>query len=98
MARKKKTTIQVENLGPITEAKVDLGDLTVLVGPQASGKSIFLQTLKLAIDQNHILGFFEQNNIKFNNGAESVLKRLLWSWHGWNVERRSNCRMEWDRV
>lgn len=43
-------TLSVENLGPITKADVSFGDLTVLVGPQASGKSIFLQTLKLQLD------------------------------------------------
>lgn len=43
-------TLAVENLGPITKADVTFGDLTVLVGPQASGKSIFLQTLKLRLD------------------------------------------------
>ena len=72
MARKK-TTIQVKKLGPITKAKVELGDLTVLVGPQASGKSIFLQTLKLAMDRNHILGFFEKQNTAFNNEAQPML-------------------------
>ncbi|HRI54628.1 MAG TPA: AAA family ATPase [Pseudomonadota bacterium] len=46
--------LSVENLGPITKAEIDFGDLTVLVGPQASGKSILLQTLKLQLDARHI--------------------------------------------
>lgn len=46
--------LSVENLGPITQAKIDFGDLTVLVGPQASGKSILLQTLKLQLDARTI--------------------------------------------
>ena len=71
--RKKRTTIRLENIGLITEAKVNLGDLTVLVGPQASGKSVFLQTLKLAMDRNHILGVFEQQNVVFNRDPAAVL-------------------------
>lgn len=47
-------TLSVENLGPITRADIAFGDLTVLVGPQASGKSIFLQTLKLQLDPRSI--------------------------------------------
>jgi hypothetical protein len=47
-------TLHVEGLGPIQEADVTFGDLTVLVGPQATGKSIFLQTLKLLIDSKPI--------------------------------------------
>lgn len=46
--------LSVENLGPIARADIDFGDLTVLVGPQASGKSILLQTLKLQLDARHI--------------------------------------------
>ena len=39
--------LKVKSLGPIKEADVTFGDLTLLVGPQASGKSIFIQMLKL---------------------------------------------------
>lgn len=46
--------LSVENLGPIAKAEIDFGDLTVLVGPQASGKSILLQTLKLQLDAQRI--------------------------------------------
>ncbi len=42
--------LNLRNLGPIIEADVEFGDLTVLVGPQATGKSIFLQMLKLVVD------------------------------------------------
>ncbi|UWR45357.1 AAA family ATPase [Phaeobacter inhibens] len=71
--RKKRASIRLENVGPISEAKVDLGDLTVLVGPQASGKSVFLQTLKLAADRNHVLGVFEQQNVVFNGDPAAVI-------------------------
>lgn len=40
----------VENLGPIAKADVTFGDLTILTGPQASGKTLFLETFKLVQD------------------------------------------------
>ena len=49
----KPSVLRIENLGPIRQAEVAFGDLTVIVGPQATGKSIFLQTLKLVLDSNH---------------------------------------------
>jgi hypothetical protein len=42
--------LTLANVGPITEAELRFADLTVLVGPQASGKSIALQMLKLMVD------------------------------------------------
>ena len=32
----------IKNFGPIKDVSLDFGDLTILVGPQASGKSIAL--------------------------------------------------------
>ena len=43
-------TMRLKNVGQITDANLTFGDLTVLVGPQASGKSITLQWLKLLQD------------------------------------------------
>jgi hypothetical protein len=42
--------LTLRNIGQIKEADLYFGDLTVLVGPQASGKSISLQWLKLVAD------------------------------------------------
>lgn len=38
-------TIALKKLGPITEAKIEVRPLTVLIGPQASGKSLIAQSL-----------------------------------------------------
>ena len=46
--------VKIKHVGPITEADVQLGDLTIFIGPQATGKSIFLQLLKLLIDRDSI--------------------------------------------
>ena len=48
------TTLNIQNLGQIKEASLTFGDLTVLVGPQATGKSIALQLLKLMVDAGQV--------------------------------------------
>jgi hypothetical protein len=55
MARKKDARIDldsltIDDLGPIKHADLKFGDLTLLVGQQATGKSIVLATLKLLLD------------------------------------------------
>ena len=46
--------LQLKNIGQITNADIHFGDLTVFVGPQATGKSIALQFLKLVLDMGQI--------------------------------------------
>lgn len=43
-------SLGLAQIGPLAKADVEFGDLTILVGPQATGKSIFLQLLKLIVD------------------------------------------------
>lgn len=47
-------SLTVNSLGPIRSATMEFSDLTVLVGPQATGKSILVQLLKLLVDTAHI--------------------------------------------
>ena len=47
-------TLNIQNLGQIKEASLSFGDLTVFVGPQATGKSIALQLLKLMVDAGQV--------------------------------------------
>lgn len=54
MAKQKSLSLKLENVGPIKDADVTFGDLTVFVGPQATGKSIFLQFLKLVLDTGYV--------------------------------------------
>lgn len=72
-ATSKTSVLRIERFGPVADARVTFGDLTVLVGPQASGKSIFLQSMKLAADRNHVLGFFEDQNVHFNDDPAAVI-------------------------
>jgi energy-coupling factor transporter ATP-binding protein EcfA2 len=69
--------LRVKSLGPIKEANVSFGDLTLLVGPQASGKSIFIQILKLIIDKKHIRKTLEQYNFVWSKNPDEVLDRYF---------------------
>ncbi len=48
------TQLNIKNLGQIKSANIDFGDLTLFVGPQATGKSILLQIIKLLLDSDDI--------------------------------------------
>lgn len=65
--------LEVENFGPIKDASVAFGDLTVFVGPQATGKSILLQLLKLQIDLPHIKHEFKRAGIDWEGDFPKFL-------------------------
>lgn len=65
--------LTVSQLGPIQNADVTFGDLTVVVGPQATGKSLFLQALKLVIDRDQIHDTFRHHGMHFNGDADAFL-------------------------
>ncbi|MDQ1354963.1 MAG: hypothetical protein QG657_5272, partial [Acidobacteriota bacterium] len=47
-------SLKLKNIGPITEANIKFGDLTVFVGGQAMGKSIAMEMVKLIEDAGYI--------------------------------------------
>ncbi len=47
-------SLEVSSFGPIKQGKVEFGDLTILVGPQASGKSLLVQLFKAIEDSGAI--------------------------------------------
>jgi hypothetical protein len=65
--------LSMRNFGPIKQADVEFGDLTVVVGPQATGKSIFLQTLKLMADRDNIHGTFGKHSVDFKGHTDAFL-------------------------
>lgn len=74
MATRKKTNrLSLKAVGPIQAADVAFGDLTVIVGPQATGKSVFLQTLKLVLDRDHIHDTFKHHSHVFNGDGSAFL-------------------------
>lgn len=75
MAQKERVVIK--NFGPIQKVDVELGDLTVLIGAQASGKSLFLQMFKLLKDKSAILQSLENYSFVVNNKLENLLNRYL---------------------
>jgi hypothetical protein len=70
---KKTNRLSLKTVGPIRSADVAFGDLTVIVGPQATGKSIFLQTLKLVLDRDPIHDTFKHHSHAFNGDGSAFL-------------------------
>lgn len=69
--------IDIKSFGPINKGNVGIGDLTLLVGPQANGKSIFLQLLKLLIDKNHIRQTLEQYGYIWGEDVSEIMERYF---------------------
>lgn len=80
-------SLQIKNFGPIQDVNVAFGDLTLIVGPQASGKSLFLELLKYIIDKEYILSNLRKYNfiidkkkpqkildLFFGDGMQRILK------------------------
>jgi predicted ATPase len=65
--------LKIKSLGPINEADIHFGDLTLFVGPQASGKSILLQMIKLVMDRYNIPAVLKQNNYEWGKKNENFL-------------------------
>lgn len=55
--------LTIQHLGQIQNADITFRDLNVFVGPQATGKSVFLQLVKLLIDSGPVLHEFRRYNI-----------------------------------
>jgi hypothetical protein len=96
----------LKNIGPIAHARIEFGDLTILVGPQATGKSIFFQFLKLLVDVKPILGNLTEHGLNWHKDIKSFLELYLgegtggvWSsdrseifWHGSSINLESFVR------
>jgi predicted ATPase len=65
--------LKIKSFGPINEADIHFGDLTLFVGPQASGKSILLQLVKLIMDRYNIPSVLKQNNYEWGKKNENFL-------------------------
>lgn len=63
----------VKNFGPIKEANVTLGDLTMLIGAQASGKSLFLQLVKLILDKRYVVATMDKYNYIIAKNSDNIL-------------------------
>lgn len=66
-------TLRLQDIGPITDVNLTFGDLTVFVGPQATGKSIALQFLKLLVDKGRVLQQLRQYGIDWEGNQRMFL-------------------------
>ncbi|MGH9414291.1 MAG: AAA family ATPase [Terriglobales bacterium] len=67
----------LNNVGPIRRAQIDFADLTVLVGPQAAGKSIALQIWKLLLDAGQIQGELSRYGLDWDKKLERFFNIYL---------------------
>ncbi len=65
--------LKIQNLGPIGKADIELGDLTFFVGPQASGKSLALESLKLIEDRDSIIETLDRYNYIIGHNPKRIL-------------------------
>lgn len=86
--------LKIKSFGPIEEADVYFGDLTLLVGPQASGKSIFIQLLKLLVDKFHIRKNLEQYNYIWGKDTDKILD--LYFGEGMSKIWKDNAKIQLD--
>jgi hypothetical protein len=70
-------TLRIERIAQIETAQVEFGDLTVLVGPQATGKSIFLQFFKLLVDTGHVLAEMKRYGLHWEKDLDNFLDIYL---------------------
>ena len=92
-----KPQLVLENVGPIRRADVCFSDLTVLVGPQATGKSLFLQFLKLVLDHGPILTTLRSHGLDWNTDLASFLDLYLGRGMSsvWMSRGNSKSRLQW---
>ena len=69
--------LTLRNFGQIRAANVELGDLTVLVGRQASGKTLFLEMLKLAMDTGFIHSQLTRHGLDWSRSQDAFFDLYL---------------------
>ncbi|MFA7331979.1 MAG: AAA family ATPase [Candidatus Delongbacteria bacterium] len=69
--------LELQHIGQIQKARIEFGDLTVLVGPQATGKSITLQLLKLLVDMRHVQEDLRRHGLDWGGKLPEFLDLML---------------------
>ena len=65
--------LEIHNLGPLADVNVEFGDLTFFVGPQASGKSLALESLKLVKDRDSVIETLDRYNYILGHNPKKIL-------------------------
>lgn len=73
-------SLNVKNFGPIKDLNVSLEDLTLLIGPQASGKRLFLELFKLVNDHAHILSTLQNFLFNFFHPCHTHTSNAVATW------------------
>lgn len=78
--------LKLTNLGQIKTADIRFGDLTLFIGPQATGKSILLELIKLLLDSGDIVYNIKKNGYDWEGDTNNFIEfyfgdgmRNLWS-------------------
>lgn len=69
--------LQLSHFGPVKSADIEFGALTVFVGPQATGKSLTLQLVKLLADKDAIHGTLLQYGVNWKSKADRFLDAVF---------------------
>lgn len=87
-------TLRISNVGPVIDASLNFEDLTVFVGPQATGKSVTLQLLKLLIDTGSIHRQLQNYGLDWSGD----LSRFLTVYFGEGMDSiwGDGSRIRWD--
>lgn len=86
----------IKHFGLINDVSISFGDLTLLIGPQASGKSITLETLKLAIDRDHIINTLDRYNYIIGHNTDKILN--VYFGEGMSGSWKDNTQIEYDGI
>ncbi|MGH9838900.1 MAG: AAA family ATPase [Blastocatellia bacterium] len=70
-------SLEIRDVGQISQANMSFGDLTVLVGPQATGKSVTLQFLKLMADTGYVLSELKRYGLDWSGKLAEFLDVYL---------------------
>lgn len=96
--------LTVKNIGPIKEAELDLRKVTILIGEQASGKSILAKLIATfsefsAIRKGTLSSDYNLNSY-FNNNAEASFKKENYSvqWIGKQYEKEKIERQYFNKA
>lgn len=88
--------LKIQNFGPIGNVDIEFGDLTFFVGPQASGKSITLEALKLIEDRDSIIETLDRYNYILGHNAKKILN--VYFGEGMDEIWRPDTQLELDGI
>jgi hypothetical protein len=72
--RRDAQVLSIRNFAQLRQANIRFGDLTILIGPQATGKSLVLQLLKLAVDVPHVRGALRHHGYDWKGDWRELAK------------------------